>query len=404
VSGLTLNGGLQFASSSNRYAYPTDTNNFQPRVGAEYELNPDVVIRGGFRHHLLQHAGEPAWPGFQFYYRLCATTDNTHPANVLSNPFPTGINLPTGSSLGLATQVGQSITFPDQNHTTEDHAVFVSVQTQLPANMVLQIAYAGNKASQLEINKNIDVLPAQYFNQGSTGVTSLNTQVANPMAGLLPGSSLNVAKIPQYQLLVPFPEFTGVTDNYASKGSALYNSLQTSVVYRVSHGFSMQGNFTLSKIMDQNICLNPQDPLSSPYRYQDPNPNLVGNLVGIYQFSSLSGKPAFERWTLGGWQSMASFGRRMATWLRILGGRLFYRQWRISIRQFGDLTRLGSARLGNATYGRYFNTCCADRTGTPIPTSFNPGGTVKTPGCDSASPTPAFRQNLLFALNTTGPT
>jgi hypothetical protein len=72
----------------------------------------------------------------------------------------------------LTTQVGQSITFPDQNHTQPKIMQYsVSVQTQLPANMVLQIAYVGNKASQLEINKNIDVLPAQYFNQGSTGVT-----------------------------------------------------------------------------------------------------------------------------------------------------------------------------------------------------------------------------------------
>jgi hypothetical protein len=66
-------------------------------------------------------------------------------------------------------------------------------------------------------------------------------------------------------------------------------------------------------------------------------------------------------------------------------------------------TRLGSARLGNATYGRYFNTCYTDTTGTPVPTSLNPDGTAKTPGCDSASPTPAFRQNPLFTLNTTGP-
>jgi hypothetical protein len=225
------------------------------------------------------------------------------------------------------------------------------------------------------------------------------------MAGLLPGSSLNVDKIPQYQLLVPFPEFTGVTDNYASKGSALYNSLQTSVVQRVSHGFSKQGNFTWSQIMDQNICLNPQDPLSSPYRYQDPNPKLVGNLVGIYQFSSLSGKPAFERWTLGGWQINGV--------LRAQNGNLVANPEAVGSStgnggsQYGNsvtYTRLGSARLGNATYGRYFNTCYADRTGTPIPTSFNPGGTVKTPGCDSASSTPAFRQNLLFTMNTTGPT
>jgi hypothetical protein len=405
VPGLTLNGGLQFASSSNRYAYPTDTNNFQPRVGAEYQLNPNVVLRGGFGIIYFNTLESPLGQGFSSTTGYVATTDNTHPANILSNPFPTGINLPTGSSLGLATQVGQSITFPDQNHTQPKIMQYsVSVQTQLPANMVLQVAYVGNKASQLEINKNIDALPAQYFNQGNTGVTFLNTQVANPMPGLLPGSSLNAAKIPQYQLLVPFPEFTGVTDNYASKGSALYNSLQTSVVKRVSHGFSMQGNFTWSKIMDQNIYLNPQDPLSSPYRYQDPNPNLVGNLVGIYQFSSLSGKSAFERWTLGGWQINGV--------LRAQNGNLVANPGAVGSitsnggSQYGTsvtYTRLGSARLGNATYGRYFNTCYADTTGTPVPTSFNSDGSVKTPGCDSASPTPAFRQNLLFTLNTTGP-
>ncbi len=79
----------------------------------------------------------------------------------------------------------------------------VSVQTQLPANMVLQIAYVGNKASQLEINKSINALPAQYYNQGAAGVTFLQTQVPNPMAGLLPGSSLNSATVQRQFLLTP---------------------------------------------------------------------------------------------------------------------------------------------------------------------------------------------------------
>jgi hypothetical protein len=65
----------------------------------------------------------------------------------------------------------------------------------------------------------------------------------------------------------------------------------------------MQGNFAWSKIMDQNIYLHAQAHLSSPFRYQDPSPNLVGNLVGIYQFPSLSSKRALERYTLAGWQS-----------------------------------------------------------------------------------------------------
>ena len=79
----------------------------------------------------------------------------------------------------------------------------VSVQTQLPANVVLQIAYVGNKASQLEINKSINALPAQYYNQGAAGVTFLQTQVPNPMAGQLPGSSLNSATVQRQFLLLP---------------------------------------------------------------------------------------------------------------------------------------------------------------------------------------------------------
>jgi hypothetical protein len=77
VSGLTLNGGLQFASSSNRYAYPTDTNNFQPRVGAEYELNDDVVIRGGFGIIYFNTLESPLGQGFN------STTGYVRPPTIL---------------------------------------------------------------------------------------------------------------------------------------------------------------------------------------------------------------------------------------------------------------------------------------------------------------------------------
>jgi Carboxypeptidase regulatory-like domain/TonB dependent receptor len=389
VTGLTLNGGLQFATSSHRNPYPSDWNNFQPRFGVEYQLNPNVVLRGGFGVIYFNTLESPLGQGYSSSTGYVATLDSTHPANILSNPFPTGINLPTGSSLGLATQVGQAITAPDSNHTQPKIMQYsVSVQTQLPANMVLQIAYVGNKASQLEINKNIDALPAQYFNQGASGVTFLQTQVANPMAGLLPGSSLNSATVQRQFLLTPFPEFTSVTDNYASKGSVLYNSLQTSVVKRVSHGLTVQGNFTWSKIMDQNIYLNAQDSLDSPFRYQDPNPNLVANLVGIYQFSSLSGKSSIERWTLGGWQVNGVLRAQNGNLVANPGG---------SGGSAGTVTPLSSAHLGNATYGRYFNTCYENAAGALVMT------TPTAPGCDSTASIPAFQQHLSFTLNNIGP-
>jgi hypothetical protein len=383
VSGLALNGGLQFVSASNRYPYPKDLNNFQPRFGIEFQLSPSTVLRGGFGVIYFNTLETPLGQGYNSTTAYVSTLDSSHPANVFSNPFPSGINQPTGSSLGLATQVGQSVSFSDPNHTQPKTIQYsVSTQTQLPAGIVLQVAYVGNKASQTEINKNINGIPAQYYNQGAAGVTYLQQQVPNPMVGLLSGSSLNSATIQRQFLLTPFPEFTGVTDNYASKGSTLYNSLQTSVTKRMSHHFSVQGNFTWSKTMDRDIYLNPgQDSLDNPFRYEDPSSTLVANVVSIYQFSGLEHQPAYLRMPLGGWQINGV--------LRAQNGNL--------IASPSGVTPLAPAHLANATYGRFFNTCYENAAGALVM------ATASAPGCDSASSTPAFQQHLSFTLNNIGP-
>jgi trimeric autotransporter adhesin len=79
VTGLTLNGGLQFASSSSRYDYPTDTNNFQPRFGVAYQLNPNVVLSGGFGIICYNTLESPLGQGFSSTTGCVATLDNTHP-------------------------------------------------------------------------------------------------------------------------------------------------------------------------------------------------------------------------------------------------------------------------------------------------------------------------------------
>ena len=315
-------------------------------------MNPNVVLRGGFGIIYFNTLESPLGQGFSSSTGYVATLDNTHPANSLTNPFPTGINLPTGSSLGLATQNGQSITFPDQNHTQPKIMQYsVSVQTQLPANLVLQIAYVGNKASQLEINKSINALPAQYYNQGAAGVTFLQTAGSEPDGRVAPhGSSLNSATVQRQFLLLPYPEFTNVTDNYASRGNVLPNSLQTSVVKRVSHGFSMQGNFTWSKIMDQNIYLNTQDPLefALPLSESEPEPGR---------------QPC---WDLSVLISVRQAGTGAVHVGRMAGQRRASRaEWQASLAtpgasttSGGNVTPLSNPRLSNATYGRYFNTCC----------------------------------------------
>ncbi len=394
VTGLTLKGGLTFVNSSNRFPVPQVYTNYQPRLGLAYQFTPKLVLRGGIGLIYFNTMESPLGQGFSNSTSYVATSDNTHPANILSSPWPTGVQPPTGSSLGLSTQLGQGVTFPDPDHSQPRMVQWsTSLQMQLPAKMVLQLVYNGNKAERLEVNKQLDDMPASDL---ATGIGTLanqtywtNTKVTNPMAGQVAGT-LNPAQILAYYLQVPYPEFTGVQDNYMSIGTVLYNALQVTVNKQLSHNFDMQGNLTFAKVMDQNVFLNPQD--AKLFRYQDSQPNLLSNILGTYHFTELKGKPWYERETLGSWTLHGV--------LRAYNGSLISNPGSTGGSQYGSgttYTELKNPKSAYRSYNRYFNTCWE-----------NPAGVLQmstptVPGCDANSPVPAFQQNYTFTLNTIGP-
>ena len=109
ITGLTLNGGLQYTSCSNRYPYPKDWNNIQPRIGFAYQVFPKTVFRAGYGIIYFNTLESPIGTGFSqttSYNNYTGTNSNTAPINPLSAPFPGGVLLATGSSLGLATAIG----------------------------------------------------------------------------------------------------------------------------------------------------------------------------------------------------------------------------------------------------------------------------------------------------------
>jgi hypothetical protein len=206
VTGLTLNGGLEYTSNSDRFPYARDLNNIQPRLGAAYQVTQKTVARAGFGIIYFNTLESPIGTGFSqstSYTNYSGTSSNIAPLFSMSNPFPSGVTLPTGSSLGLASALGQSISFVDPDHVQPKSAQYTaSVQQQFPGNLVLQIAYVGTRPTRLEVNHNINILPAQYYNQGGPEVNVLNASVANPMAGKLPGTtSLNNANLAENLLL-----------------------------------------------------------------------------------------------------------------------------------------------------------------------------------------------------------
>jgi hypothetical protein len=373
VTGLTLNGGLQYTTPDNRYPFPSDWNNFQPRLGAAYQATPTTVFRGGFGIIYFNTLESPIGTGFS------QTTgynnyNTSAPLNSISNAFPTGVQLPTGSSLGLATALGQGVSFVDQKHVLPKSAQYsASMQQQMPGSLTLQLAYVGARPTRLEVNHNINVLPQQYYDQGAAGVTFLNAAVANPMAGKFTGTTgLNNATIARNLLLLPFPEFGSVTAQYSSIGSAPYNALQIQVQRSMKNHFSLQGNFTWSKTMAHTTYLNPFD--TKLASIQDGTATIVSNIFGTVQLPKLANAHLAERLVLGGWQFNGV--------MRAQNGPLISTPANVDI--------IGDPRQSNPTYGRFINTCYQNTSGV------NVLSTASAPACNSLSSTPAYRQRLAY--------
>jgi hypothetical protein len=395
VSSLTLKGGLTFANSSQRYSMPQVYTNFQPRFGFAYQITPKLVLRGGIGLTVFNTLESPLAQGFTASTSYVASTNGYNPVNSLTQPYPS-ITTPTGSSLGLLTQEGQNLTFPDPDHSQPRMLQWsTSMQAQLPLKIVLQAAYSGNKVERLEVNKQLNSLPTSYLNPANAA--TLNASVANPFAGLIPGSSINSATITQYKLYVPYPEFTGVQDNYMSIGSVVYNALQVTASRQMSRGFAIQANFTYQGVFDRNVFLNPQD--TSLFHYRDSQPSLISNVFGTYRFPNFDKKAWYVKYTVGNWSLHGV--------LRAYNGSLISNPGSTGGSQYGTgttYTQLTSPKLAYHTYQRYFNTCYENTAGALVYTVVNSSNGSITPGCDATNNnTPAFQQNLPFTRNTLAP-
>ncbi len=374
VPSLALNGGLQFVNSNDRSPYPRRLRNWQPRVGAEYAVSPNTVVRAGFGIIYFNTLESPISSGYSQATSYTNTTDGSHPINSMTDPFPSGVTTPTGNSLGLGTAVGQNISFNDQNHVQPRSAEYtLSVQQQFAGNLALQVAYVGARPTRLEVNHNINFLPAKYYDQGAPEVTYLNSKVANPMAGKIPGNAtLNGSTIQQYLLLVPYPEFGSVSENYSSIGSAPYNALQIQVSKPFSHRFTLQGNFTWDKVMNHTQFLNGFDThLAS---IQDNNSTILANVFGTVELPSFSRLNYAERLVLGGWRFNSVF--------RAANGPL--------VSAPGNVNIIGPVQQANPSNTRFINTCYENTTGQLVMS------TPSAPACDSLSPTPAYQQRLSY--------
>lgn len=270
VSGVifpTLHGGLVFASSSNPAFYQTQANNFSPRLGFAWTPLPKMSLRGGYGifYNAIGRVDAIA-SGFNQTTQLQASLDGyLTPYGTLSNPFPTGLIQPPGASLGLATFLGQGVSFYPHTLPNEYAERWdLDLQQEMPGNILVEIGYVGDHGVHLGVSHNLDHIPTQYLSVGQSRnaavINNLTANVPNPFRGLLPGSSLNGSTVQRQQLLLPYPQFTSVTLSNEPSGASYFNELEARVEKRMGHGIRFLANYSWSKKLERVSYLNQQDP------------------------------------------------------------------------------------------------------------------------------------------------
>jgi hypothetical protein len=250
-----LKGGLQFAgvNGAPRYVYTRQHDNVAPRLGFSFNPNPGTVLRGGFgiSYAPLEISNNAVGfsPSLGFGSTTAWDTSNNggyNPANLLSNPFPQGLTKPTGSTLGAGTQLGQALSVWYNNPPTpRSYQWNLDVQQQLPGSVLFDIGYVGSRGLHLTGSYNENTLNPTYLSMGS----ALAKQVPNPFQPLVSIGTLSNATVTQQQLLLPYPQFLGITVENDPYGSSTYHSLQVKVVKSASNGLTLLASYTWSKLI-----------------------------------------------------------------------------------------------------------------------------------------------------------
>jgi hypothetical protein len=216
--------------------------NFAPRVGFAYTANPGTVVRSGFGifYQGQQQAGAQ--------YNL-----STNYPFIFSDSFPAPSC--TAGSTNCANN-GYTLETGFQPAITQGLTSFFSVPALAGQSPNLKTTYAMdyNLAVEQAFGNNF-VFTLSYVGTSSRHLpSSINS---NSTAVLLPSGTT--------QAFLPFPAF-GASSNLLYVGESKYNSLQTKLQKRLTHGVDFAVNYTWAHALD-----DANDALGNTIGYRDPN-------------------------------------------------------------------------------------------------------------------------------------
>lgn len=238
-----------------------DKMQFAPRLGFAYTpgfWNGMTVVRGGigvYNGPVPIYGMYSSAPGFNSIYNPIKANAYAAAAPLQSTYTLSAAAGPQGESAGLGQSISTNII--DRNMKAPRAVQWnLGIQQQMPWKMKFEVQYAANRGVHLLINQaynltDVNVVNQAIANQKAAGVNGtasayLNAQVANPLAGKVPGT-LGNATVTRQQAAAQFPQFGSITGLLGTRDS-IYHSLQTTL-QRNARNWTFLAAYTWGKLL-----------------------------------------------------------------------------------------------------------------------------------------------------------
>ena len=212
-------------------------NTWNPRVGFAWQVpgGERAVLRGGYG---IYHSRTTDQPLLQLLTvpPFSVVRQNQFPANAsatISNPFPPAPTLPQFIPYSPTTALGGFATYAPDFRPPVTQEYSLGLQTELLRDLVFEVGYAGARGQHL--------LRTLNYNQAQLASPS------NPIRGVTTNTRANI------QQRVPIQGFAsnGLLQ-IQTEAASEYNSLQSSLRKRFSHGLQFLASYTWARDLTTN--------------------------------------------------------------------------------------------------------------------------------------------------------
>ena len=250
-----------------RAARDTHYDNFGPRLGVNYAIDPLTTIRASYGLIFIEMTGITTpftTPQFPFLQTVSQQTlDSIHPAFVLSSGPSVAPISTTDPNAGLGQGVFTTTRPLGSGYVQQWN---LNVQRELARSLTVEVGYTGTVITRVGIpDSNLNQLSATQLAMGRTSAASLTGTVANPYYGQIPvSSSIGGKTISNAQLLKPYPRFLTVARFRNNTGRSNYNAAEFKLQQRTRYGLDLLVSYTHSKLMDDASSVFDSSILTGP--------------------------------------------------------------------------------------------------------------------------------------------